>query len=86
MSNSTLTAFMFFILLALLMSPLEMVLQSYRYLEPWVYLCFQVYKAVISTAFVIILGVLYTQVDRSGIALWITIINIILIAFTVAAT
>lgn len=85
-SNSTLTAFMFFIMLALLMSPLEMVLQSYRYLEPWVYLGFQVYKAVISTIFVVILGVLFTEVDKSGIAYWITIINIILIAFTVLAT
>ena len=44
---------MAFFVIALVLEPLEMVFQSYRLLEPWLYLSFQVYKALLSTTFLI---------------------------------
>ena len=67
---------MAFICIALILEPLEMVLQSYQYLEPWLYLSFQVYKALLSTGFLIF--EVYAYVKRGqyaeGIWKWVRII------------
>ncbi|KAK5164927.1 uncharacterized protein LTR77_009592 [Saxophila tyrrhenica] len=82
-NNGTLTAFMVFFFIALIMSPLEMVLQSYRMLQPWLYLSFQVYKLVIAIIFTIVEIIEYTNQDWTSIAGWIRILMISLIAVTV---
>ena len=51
---------MFFFCIALILSPLEMVLHSYRLLLPSVYLSFQVYKSLFSTIFFVIVIYEYT--------------------------
>ena len=75
---------MFFFCVALILEPLEMVLQSYRFLEPWLYLSFQIYKCVLSTSFVIYNIVLYTQrgADEKGIWKWVWILIFSLLACT----
>ena len=72
--------------IALVMEPLEMVLQSYRLLEPSVYLAFQVYKTVLSTIFTIIEIVAYTSMDWAAKAWWIRLFYEMLIAASVCIT
>lgn len=40
---------MAFLIIALIIMPVEMVFQSYRILQPWLYLTFQVYEAVLGS-------------------------------------
>lgn len=61
---------MFFYCVALILEPLEMVLQSYRYLEPWVYLGFQIYKVFLSVAFLIYEIYQYTVVGETTTGVW----------------
>ena len=63
--TSAYSAFMFFICVALILDPLEMVLQSYRYLEPWLYLSFQVYKALLSIIFLVYEIYQYTELPAT---------------------
>ena len=61
------------------MTPLEAVLQSYRILEPWLYLSFQIYKAVVGS---VLLGVgiyFWSQASDDEISLG----QVVLIAFLV---
>ena len=83
MTSSGLTVFMLFFLLALIMSPLEMVLQSYRLLEPWLYLSFQAYKLTFAIIFVIVQTVEYTNADWNSLAAWIRYLMLVLIIITV---
>ena len=83
MAPSSLTAFMTFFCIALIMSPLEMVLQSYRFLEPWLYLSFQVYKATFSLIFMIVEIVDYTSADWASLVGWIRYLMLVLIIVTV---
>ena len=71
---------MFFICVALILEPLEMVLQSYRYLEPWLYLSFQVYKALLTIVFLVYEIYQYTELPASEPAVWKWVV-IIIIAF-----
>lgn len=74
---------MFFFCIALVMSPLEMVLQSYRFLEPWIYLSFQIYKVAFAVIFAIVEIVAYTKEDWSSLAVWIKYMMLVLIIITV---
>ena len=55
--DSAYYVFMAIFTIALVLEPVEMVFDSYRLLEPWLYLSFQVYKALFSTLFLIIVVV-----------------------------
>jgi hypothetical protein len=61
---------MFFFCVALVLEPLEMVLHSYRYLEPWLYLSFQVYKVLLSTIFFIYEIYGYTKRGEKEVGIW----------------
>lgn len=76
---------MFFFCVALIMEPLEMVLQSYRFLEPWLYLSFQVYKCLVSTAFFVYEIYAYTKLSKEESDIW-RWVSIIILAFIACLT
>lgn len=55
-----------------------MVFSSYRLLEPWLFLSFQVYKALFSTLFLIITIVGYAQGNKDALAIWGIIIVLVM--------
>ncbi|KAK3054573.1 hypothetical protein LTR09_004302 [Extremus antarcticus] len=65
------------------MSPLEMVLKSSRYLEPWLYLGFQVYKVGFSIVFAVLEIVEYAQQQWILFAEGYRYLEIVLIAVAV---
>ena len=75
---------MFFFVVALGLEPLEMVLHSYRSLEPWLYLSFQVYKTLLSTIYFIyeIYGYTKRGEEEVGIWKWVWILLLALCACT----
>jgi len=81
--HSTLTAFMVLSVISLAMSPLEMVLKSSRYLEPWLYLGFQVYKVGFSIVFAVLEIVEYAQQQWILFAEGYRYLEIVLIAVAV---
>jgi hypothetical protein len=81
--NSTLTAFITLFGFALIMSPLEMVLHSYRLLEPWLFVAFQAYKSLFATIFPIIEIVQYTTTDWSTVSSWLKLLTELMIAVTI---
>lgn len=54
---------MAFVIIALIVEPVEMVFQSYLILEPWIYLVFQVYKKIVGT--VLLFGGIYVVVQTT---------------------
>ncbi|KAK3714485.1 hypothetical protein LTR37_007791 [Vermiconidia calcicola] len=71
---------------ALVMMPLEMVFQSYRLLEPWLFLAFQIYKVLFGTIFTILLIAGYARTDYSGPGSWLEYIVIATIVFAAGMT
>lgn len=69
---------MSFFCIALVLEPLEMVLQSYRFLEPWLYLSLQVYKCLLSTIFFIYEIYDYSQRGSSETGIWKYVLILIL--------
>ena len=61
---------MFFFVVALGLEPLEMVLHSYRILELWLYLSFQVYKTLVSTIYFIYEIYGYTKRGEKEVGVW----------------
>ena len=70
---------MAFLLIALFMEPLEMVFQSYRILEPWLYLTIQVYKAIVGT--VLLAAGIYIVVQHTAVA--VDLADLVVIVFVV---
>ena len=52
------------------MEPIEMVFQSYKILEPWVYLGFQVYKSFITTLFLALAIAAMVKGDGDALGIW----------------
>lgn len=69
------------LIIALIIEPVEMVFQSYRILEPWLYLALQIYKAAVATILLIIgIYVMAVQTDNTHAF---SISDAVLVAFTV---
>jgi hypothetical protein len=77
---------MVFFCIGLIMSPLEMVFQSYRLLEPWVYLAFQIYKTLFGLIFTIIEIVAYTRTAWGDGLSFTQILMIVLVVISVGMT
>lgn len=56
------------------MEPLEMVFQSYRILEPWLYLAFQAYKSLVTTIFLALAIDAFVKGDKDALGLWAVLI------------
>lgn len=74
---------MVFFVIMLIMTPLEMVFHSVRFLEPWTYLSFQIFRVLFSIIFIIVQIVAYVNVDKALYPSWLRILNIVLIVVIV---
>jgi len=70
--------FLVLCLIALILEPLEMMFQSYRVLEPWLYLSFQIYKILFSGAFLIFAAYNYAEVRQGVVMLAVLVVTVIM--------